>query len=610
MKIEEVKKEFSLLDALDYDSKEKIINEGLDCGLEGGWIYFQKGIIERNKNSNDKKSIILFNKSLSVEPGFYPSEIHKGISLKRLGLNEEAVLHFEKIIKKRPDDQNLIIHLSLAHQGRKDFKSSIDVLQRAVSNSSANTAVNDHLLQVLFLNEEWDSLFLRASETLSEGLETSLYFFCKLIVENSLNNQEESWSFSKKYINNLLVEKKTRKDFVVKSIKYAVSIMEEYARVNNKKYSFEKEIRLIIKDGFKNLIVIEVLLNYLWKMNYHSDVIDVLHSHPELDLDVLLSLNKTKNIYIPDVSFSEIKRVDNSRKNVFLITFPRTGSSFFLSLFDVFSNSNTIYEPFNSMTKSSFTDEQTKKSQKILNHTFSGCYFKERDSLKSEEVNALLMSRMGTTLFCNEKEFPADLVAHELWLESLLSNSNSINVAKFTRACFIIPWLKKLYPNSLIVTLHRDVHDIYNSMRQVYEKSHSRPFVDEVTSPDLFNIPDIFENLLNNYGFSSYLNERFSFYYMLYVTYSFSEYLAGRYSDLRVNYEDLINGSDEFLEKVASINNSLIFKKDFKEREKEFIISGKKNISNETMIHMANEESRAKSIIDGLIEKYELENNL
>lgn len=250
---------------------------------------------------------------------------------------------------------------------------------------------------------------------------------------------------------------------------------------------------------------------------------------------------------------------NQEKKNIFVSARYRTGSTYLYSLLSTLNNTSSFLEPLHPqlIDIANKDDNWHKHHASLASHSLPGKYFQEYSNLDQS-----LLQRYHSTkftyqdLFLSSEDQNASL---KRYINFFLSTSNNTNILQFNRTDFRLSWLKRNFPDALIINLRRSSRACYFSYLIFYSRIHQIEIENEETLRQIEN------KIGGYYHLSDYIRllgqwlipESFIYkidnYEKLYLIDSLSNLWADNFADFIIPYETLIESPHSFMRNLCSV---------------------------------------------------------
>ncbi len=246
-----------------------------------------------------------------------------------------------------------------------------------------------------------------------------------------------------------------------------------------------------------------------------------------------------------------LNREETEKDCIFITGRYRTGTTFLYSLFSYLENTAVFYEPLHPDLLEYLDQSQNLSEQlKALNsHTFKGQYFEEYKVLNRDILFSLHQKEFGSRkLIMSTVDSYYDLKNYLFFLIRSLPDL-PLKILQFNRVDFRLGWLKKNFPNALIVNLRRNPRDIYASYRSVNTRNMGENNEKEIGG--LFYL-DQYINLLGKLSSPQICVQQMNTYEKIYFLNQLSNLWSDYLADVILDYEELVEDPVGITSRIAS----------------------------------------------------------
>lgn len=242
-------------------------------------------------------------------------------------------------------------------------------------------------------------------------------------------------------------------------------------------------------------------------------------------------------------------------KGVIATGFFRTGSTFFFSSLREVSKFRCYYEPYHPELLD-FVENLGEigggPNQEVLGHSVGDDYFKEFESINLIELSRVfnLKRRNTNQPVLLPQSQNSDLMAYIKFLAEDAYEKQQIPLLQANRFNFALPWLKRVFPEYLLVLITREPQSVFKSLRSL-AKNEGLELSAKDSKSDYWNVKEAFENIVKIFGFELEQIDSFGYYQKLYFILRFSERAMAEHADLVVDYEQFLNEPETTLQFIT-----------------------------------------------------------
>ena len=392
------KKVDQLLQELKLGKFNKVISDGeklLKKYQDKGYLFNICGLAHQRLN-NIETSISYFKKAISLEPQNLGHKNNLANSFVYLNQHEEAENIFKKILKINSENAPALVNYARLKNILLDFKSSIELYQKALK------LVKNDLGIWLNLGSVYQSIgeFSKANDIFKNILKIKPSFVQAHISINKINDYSENSSNLSQMLNLNKIDSLNKKD--KSDLEFAIG----------KAYDDQKNYELSIKYFESANEKRKKLVDY----NFKSDE----------------KLFKSIKNYFQNLDLNNIKRNKNSKKVIFIVGLPRSGT--------------TLLEQILSAHHQVFGAGELDFLRQIINE-----YFVQDNKLLPQKINELQLSNNN---MINDKYFN--------YLESL-NNNSIVTIDKGPQNFIWIGFIKLFFQNAKVIHIKRNSRDTFLS---------------------------------------------------------------------------------------------------------------------------------------------------
>ncbi|MDC0853914.1 sulfotransferase [Candidatus Pelagibacter sp.] len=392
------KKVDQLLKDLKFGKFNKVISDGeklLKKHQDKGYLFNICGLAHQRLN-NIETSISYFKKAISLEPDKLGNKNNLANSYIYLNQHKEAENIFKEILKIEPTNVPALVNYARLKNILLDFKNSINLYQKALK------FVKNDLGIWLNLSSVYQSLgeFKEAKDILKKILEINPNYIPAHISISKINNYSENTSNFKEMINLNRLDKFNKKE--KSDLEFAIG----------KAYDDQKNYELSIKYFDSANKRRKELVNY----NFKSDE----------------KLFKSIKNYFENVDINNIKKNENSKKIIFIVGLPRSGT--------------TLLEQILSAHNKVFGAGELDFLRQIIKQ-----FFVQDNKLLPQKINEL---RLLNNNIINDKYFS--------YLENL-NNNSIVTIDKGPQNFMWLGFIKLFFKNVKIIHSKRNLKDTFLS---------------------------------------------------------------------------------------------------------------------------------------------------
>ena len=392
------KKVDQLLKELKSSKFNKVISDGeklLKKHQDKGYLFNICGLAYQRLN-NIEVSISYFKKAISLEPQNLGHKNNLANSFVYLNQHEEAENIFKKILKINSENAPALVNYARLKNILLDFKSSIELYQKALK------LVKNDLGIWLNLGSVYQSIgeFSKANDIFKNILKIKPSFVQAHISINKINDYSENSSNLSQMLNLNKIDSLNKKD--KSDLEFAIG----------KAYDDQKNYELSIKYFESANEKRKKLVDY----NFKSDE----------------KLFKSIKNYFQNLDLNNIKRNKNSKKVIFIVGLPRSGT--------------TLLEQILSAHHQVFGAGELDFLRQIINE-----YFVQDNKLLPQKINELQLSNNN---MINDKYFN--------YLESL-NNNSIVTIDKGPQNFIWIGFIKLFFQNAKVIHIKRNSRDTFLS---------------------------------------------------------------------------------------------------------------------------------------------------
>ena len=392
------KKVDQLLQELKLGKFNKVISDGeklLKKYQDKGYLFNICGLAHQRLN-NIETSISYFKKAISLEPQNLGHKNNLANSFVYLNQHEEAENIFKEILKINSENAPALVNYARLKNILLDFKSSIELYQKALK------LVKNDLGIWLNLGSVYQSIgeFSKANDIFKNILKIKPSFVPAHISINKINNYSENSSNLSQMLNLNKIDSLNKKD--KSDLEFAIG----------KAYDDQKNYELSIKYFESANEKRKKLVDY----NFKSDE----------------KLFKSIKNYFQNLDLNNIKRNKNSKKIIFIVGLPRSGT--------------TLLEQILSAHHQVFGAGELDFLRQIINE-----YFVQDNKLLPQKINELQLSNNN---MINDKYFN--------YLENL-NNNSIVTIDKGPQNFIWIGFIKLFFQNAKVIHSKRNLRDTFLS---------------------------------------------------------------------------------------------------------------------------------------------------
>jgi len=455
------KKVDQLLQELKLGKFNKVISDGeklLKKYQDKGYLFNICGLAHQRLN-NIETSISYFKKAINLEPQNLGHKNNLANSFVYLNQHEEAENIFKEILKINSENAPALINYARLKNILLDFKSSIELYQKGLK------LVKNDLGIWLNLGSVYQSIgeFSKANDIFKNILKIKPSFVPAHISISKINDYSENSSNLSQMLNLNKIDSLNKKD--KSDLEFAIG----------KAYDDQKNYELSIKYFESANEKRKKLVDY----NFKSDE----------------KLFKSIKNYFQNLDLNNIKRNKNSKKIIFIVGLPRSGT--------------TLLEQILSAHHQVFGAGEPDFLRQIINQ-----YFVQDNKLLSQKINELQQSNNN---MINDKYFN--------YLENLNKNS-IVTIDKGPQNFIWIGFIKLFFQNAKVIHSKRNLRDTFLSN---YKNNFASKDMDWTYSP-------------------SEIIKYFNFYY---DHMSFWKKICKDYI-YDVDYENIVNNSETEIRKLLN----------------------------------------------------------
>jgi len=218
----------------------------------------------------------------------------------------------------------------------------------------------------------------------------------------------------------------------------------------------------------------------------------------------------------------------------------RSGSSFMWQLFDRLPDYCAWYEPLHPQLLTAIEHTSAREDHVGVEDYWSAY----RDH---PEFRGAYQSTFATEQLCLEADDEAPQL--EAYINHLMElSAPQIPVLQFNRMDFRLPWLKKHFPQAVVIHTDRNPLQLYHSQRRhiAAEQRHDPDHWDAYELvPWCYSLSDAFPFLL--------ANDQPHAFYRCYLLHRLSSLMAARHADLTIHLDQHVFESQDFVQRLASV---------------------------------------------------------
>jgi len=455
------KKVDQILKELKSGKFNKVIADGeklLKKYQDKGYLFNICGLAHQRLN-NIETSISYFKKAISLEPQNLGHKNNLANSFIYLNQHEEAENIFKEILKTKPENVPALVNYARLKNILLDFKSSISLYQKALK------FVKNDLGIWLNLGSVYQSLgeFKKANDIFEKILKIKFSFVPAHVSISKINDYSKHNSNLSQMLDLNKIDSLNKKD--KSDLEFAIG----------KAYDDQKDYELSIKYFESANKKRKKLVDY----NFKSDE----------------KLFKSIKNYFQNLDLNNIKRNKNSKKIIFIVGLPRSGT--------------TLLEQILSAHQQVFGAGELDFLRQIINQ-----YFVQDDQLLTQKINELQLSNNNRI---NDKYFN--------YLENL-NNNSIVTIDKGPQNFIWIGFIKLFFQNAKVIHSKRNSRDTFLSN---YKNNFASKDMDWTYEP-------------------SEIIKYFNFYY---DHMSFWKKMCGDFI-YDVDYENIVNNSEVEIKKLLN----------------------------------------------------------
>ena len=392
------KKVDQLLQELKLGKFNKVISDGeklLKKYQDKGYLFNICGLAHQRLN-NIETSISYFKKAISLEPQNLGHKNNLANSFVYLNQHEEAENIFKEILKINSENAPALVNYARLKNILLDFKNSIELYQKALK------LVKSDLGIWLNLGSVYQSIgeFSKANDIFKNILKIKPSFVPAHISINKINDYSKNSSNLSQMLNLNKIDSLNKKD--KSDLEFAIG----------KAYDDQKNYELSIKYFESANEKRKKLVDY----NFKSDE----------------KLFKSIKNYFQNLDLNNIKRNKNSKKIIFIVGLPRSGT--------------TLLEQILSAHHQVFGAGELDFLRQIINQ-----YFVQDNKLLPQKINELQLSNNNRI---NDKYFN--------YLENL-NNNSIVTIDKGPQNFIWIGFIKLFFQNAKVIHSKRNLRDTFLS---------------------------------------------------------------------------------------------------------------------------------------------------
>ena len=241
-------------------------------------------------------------------------------------------------------------------------------------------------------------------------------------------------------------------------------------------------------------------------------------------------------------------------RGILITGFFRTGSTFVFSSLRADSRLCCYYEPYHPMmAEYLFARESGGRTADadFLGHTIDGDYFREYRKIDARRLQPYLTGGERSTNHpvLVGSDSGSQLKGYIDFLIDEAEHAGKIPVLQCNRWNLVLPWLKKRYPEFIIVLITRPTIPVVLSLYALAKREGER--LDLLsTYANYWGVDEIIGNIVSFYDFEPKIIGRFNYIQKIHFILQFFELYMGQSADVTLNYDQIGCGNEAFFDRL------------------------------------------------------------